>query len=591
MADVEGPYMNQEQNPKRTKSNQDEAILIDSDLDDHLDFSDGSDSDILQLDGRTQDIAHNSSNGEVVESVDISNRNERYDEHTETAVQISNSGNDSANNDDITIVREINRSPRRERRNESVTEYVDLDHEPEDVEPIGTSNLDGRSSGSNVNDRDRNNSNIDDLIIISEQHPQPSANSIFLTIPGRQLMELQVASTDIPTRSSFEYQNDRRPVRLGNSGRPRINRQYMQNSFSRVRRQLLGILRVRQSNPEIDEIAREISLYHTNIRSAFIHANSFNEFMAIIEVAPRLGITDDLVDLYLRLEDLRNRTHQANSLFVPDIDNISSNSETTRYDEGWNPVTHPVTNRFIEDSFHSPMIRRIFGNYGGRHHQDYDDDDEEGRTQSIITMIQEREEVEKDLRTKKYSESTKEKQDEFERRATELPDGYSSSFNTEPKAKVDMTKNGVNGSVSVVDDTMAEDWEEIPICCLCGVTLSEGIPDEFQGMSNEDRFLPFEELKEKYDSFCPYQCLIRPSQSDRDFSKRVYVANCGHTYCGRCYRRIQNSKEKSKLPKSQLAKLKGACHPDNYGPKKCPVTSCNRLLRISRGVAFREAYF
>ena len=204
---------------------------------------------------------------------------------------------------------------------------------------------------------------------------------------------------------------------------------------------------------------------------------------------------------------------------------------------------------------------------------------EQERTQNIINMIQRREELERDARVKSNMEKTKSMEDKFQERARELPEGYNADFDSTPKMQLQIVKDGKEEHVVVDDDDAMETEMDVPSCTLCGVELGVGIPDSFTGISEGDQGVSFEYLVDEYGYHCPYQSLLRPQQLDRDLSRRTYIANCGHTFCGRCYVRVENAKTRSKGARKDLAKLTGSSHPDNYGPRRCPAEGCKGLLR------------
>lgn len=219
----------------------------------------------------------------------------------------------------------------------------------------------------------------------------------------------------------------------------------------------------------------------------------------------------------------------------------------------------------------------------------FDDEDDPASTEYIIRMIQEREERDANTRTKKLNEITRNQQEKYIKKANTLPEGYLASFNTSPMMSMMLEKDGKEERVLVTDDVAAKTYEEVPVCVLCGVELGLGIPDDFKGIVDEDKGVSFEALQSKYKCHCPYQTLARPTQVDRDMSRRTFVSSCGHTFCGRCFVRIDNARSMNTKSKNKLKGLKGPSHPDNYGPKQCPAEGCKCLLRKRR--MMREAYF
>lgn len=102
------------------------------------------------------------------------------------------------------------------------------------------------------------------------------------------------------------------------------------------------------------------------------------------------------------------------------------------------------------------------------------------------------------------------------------------------------------------------------VCPLCGVVLGEGIPDDFKHVegdfSKEQNYLG--EIQ-RLGCQAPYQLLNLVTDLDRELSRKVYFARCGHVYCGRCAQRIAGR---------GAGRVKGAKNIDNPGvfaPKRC----------------------
>lgn len=384
---------------------------------------------------------------------------------------------------------------------------------------------------------------------------------------------------------------------------------------------------VSSGNPLLDQIRHDIQTYPPDVRSAFDHAQSLHEFRLILQrVAPvtleECGST--LTNLYTEYrshvmenwatsrvqaateEARRNRERHPNGGSRRGGRSRNSRGVLNGRRQQWNRFRSDGTTSDNDDDYDGYAIWRREQDEMLRAHGFYttDDDEEEQdsrfgfgpdaerreqeRTQNIINMIQAREERERDSRVKTFMQKTKQTENKFKDTASKLPEGYSSNFDSTPKMKMTIVKKGNVESV-VVDDDMTLDTEmDVPSCTLCGIELGVGIPDSFQGLFAEDQGVSFEYLVEEYGYSCPYQSLLKPTQLDRDLSRRTYVAGCGHTYCGRCYVRIENAKSKSKLSKKKLAALKGSSHPDNYGPRNCPAKDCGGFIR-ARG-KMREMY-
>lgn len=381
-------------------------------------------------------------------------------------------------------------------------------------------------------------------------------------------------------------------------------------------------------NPVLEQIRRRIQTYPPDVRSSFDHAQSLHEFRSILQnIAPVTlqECGDELTSLFTQY-----RSHLMENWAAQRVQTARDDSRRTRLQQrpppghnirrrlrdrynGMTPeerligLIRPRRNR-SEDRLNDSdeefregfisVVNMMNGNfdYDDLNEYDYDYDyvernqpeRENERTQNIINMIQEREERERDARVKNFMLKTKTMQENFHEKAKNLPDGYSANFDIIPKMKLNIVKNGEEERVIVDDDDTWQYQIDVPTCALCGVELGVGIPDDFLGISKDDRGLSFEYLVDKYQYHCPFQSLLKPTQLDRDLSKRTYIANCGHTFCGRCYVRIENAKARIKMSKKKLAELKGSSNPDNYGPKKCPAADCKGILRAKGKM--REMY-
>lgn len=127
---------------------------------------------------------------------------------------------------------------------------------------------------------------------------------------------------------------------------------------------------------------------------------------------------------------------------------------------------------------------------------------------------------------------------------------------------------------------------ESNICCdLCGIILGEGIPNDFKPdvyYNEEENFKKFcEDYKVQAPWFCIRQCL----PVDIDLSKRVFVAKCGHIYCGRCVKNIGNRPSGRRKQNQKLT----IDNPLVYAPRKCTNFECN--LSFTGKKSFTELYF
>lgn len=130
-------------------------------------------------------------------------------------------------------------------------------------------------------------------------------------------------------------------------------------------------------------------------------------------------------------------------------------------------------------------------------------------------------------------------------------------------------------------------FKKVNICMLCAVPLRDGIPESFKGCRSKDQ--SFEYLARKHDVPCPYVALTAPTETDRTYSKRLFIStSCGHAYCGRCVMRISNS---SKLPdklKQRRRNAIGCANPYIYGPMNCVAEGCHATFNTKN--AFREVF-
>lgn len=121
------------------------------------------------------------------------------------------------------------------------------------------------------------------------------------------------------------------------------------------------------------------------------------------------------------------------------------------------------------------------------------------------------------------------------------------------------------------------DTDEDYVCTLCGVTLGEGVPNDFKG-NVSNTLLPV--LQEQNDVQAPYQAISMVTDADRDLSKRIFMSSCGHTYCGRCVKNISNVgavlKQMKPKPKSTDNSIG---NPYIYAPPKCVGPDCKVNLR------------
>ncbi|AAS52894.1 AER213Cp [Eremothecium gossypii ATCC 10895] len=476
---------------------------------------------------------------------------------------------------------------------DSTADFVDLDEQQ------------GPSSSMVIN---HDGGGDDDVAIIEERTTHPT---FLLNLPNGQTLRISGSVHDRPLRRSFETQRTaranmlRRAARSAqrlfmneNDGEPSereaSDREYLPQSVLRQRQQALMQERLQRqreharqhehiADPQVDALAPEL-------RSIFYHAETLHEVRTMLN-ASGLGTSaaamQDLLQLYMQFRSrqinnwARQRAQEFRHGSAREADHAQDDSASRAR------LRNPALNAQRRNSFTSYVLARSLGGFGVWPNDFFGDDDEV--TQNIIDIIQAREERDLDSRKRKYMEDTKSQQQAFVARAQRLPEGYYASFDPTPKMKMTLEKNGKTEEVVVADDLAAKSYVEVPVCCLCGVELGLGIPDDFAGISAVDRGVSFESLVSKYDFHCPYQALAHPSIADRDLSRKTFVAHCGHTFCGRCFARINNAKRFSKISKKRLAELHGPSHPDNYGPRVCPAEGCRGQLR-TRG-KMREVFF
>ncbi|KAG7193750.1 uncharacterized protein KQ657_000441 [Scheffersomyces spartinae] len=121
---------------------------------------------------------------------------------------------------------------------------------------------------------------------------------------------------------------------------------------------------------------------------------------------------------------------------------------------------------------------------------------------------------------------------------------------------------------------------EVQVYCeLCGVELGCGIPQDFKPNPKYDE--DFEKYQQQYDVPAPWFCNKMITDVDKDLSKRVFSAKCGHVYCGRCVKNIGN--RSGRISKSTKLKL-SIDNPLISSPKVC---HCNKRFAAR---SFTELY-
>lgn len=118
-------------------------------------------------------------------------------------------------------------------------------------------------------------------------------------------------------------------------------------------------------------------------------------------------------------------------------------------------------------------------------------------------------------------------------------------------------------------------------CELCGVTLGEGIPGDFKPDIKYSKKLLI--YSAENNCLAPWFCFKQLTDTDKDLSKRVFIAKCGHLYCGRCIKNIGNR------PRIKRGQPLDIDNPNIYAPNHCIATECNTKFRGKN--VFTELYF
>ncbi|SCU93795.1 LAMI_0E15610g1_1 [Lachancea mirantina] len=447
-----------------------------------------------------------------------------------------------------------------------------------------------------------------DLMVVRESSRVPN---LIMRLPGDQHMEILGTQYEEPPRRSFENQQNRMQVNVRSAqARQRLlarSARAAQNLFLPVSDtgeddddpdyvledtesdhfripEAIQHRRRQQRHPRRRRMMEEQDLRHRigrlppEIRNILLNVGSLNELNHRLRDSGIYEELDYLRDLYSRINAFPGRLGNSGAFGQPR--GLSSHPYHM-------PIAPPAAFADFHGSAHASRFHLV--NPMGMHQVAFNAFDEDRQTQNIIEMIQAREERENDARKRKYMEDTKPKQEKFNKMAQEVPEGYSASFDTTPRMKISILKNGKEEQISLVDDEAASKYMDIPICTLCGVELGFGIPESFTGIGPSDKGVSFEALQARYDVHCPYRTLARPTEADRDLSRRIFVASCGHAYCGRCRARISSAREFNRASKKTLGKFYGASHPDNYGPKRCVAEQCDNNIRAKGKM--REVFF
>ncbi|AOA65306.1 uncharacterized protein PAS_chr4_0997 [Komagataella phaffii GS115] len=84
-------------------------------------------------------------------------------------------------------------------------------------------------------------------------------------------------------------------------------------------------------------------------------------------------------------------------------------------------------------------------------------------------------------------------------------------------------------------------------CLLCGMQLGSGFPADFKVDHEQNSASGIL----KYKVPAPWQCCNQVTDVDKELSKKVFFAKCGHVYCGRCVNNIMRSDLRKRNRKSQ----------------------------------------
>lgn len=146
------------------------------------------------------------------------------------------------------------------------------------------------------------------------------------------------------------------------------------------------------------------------------------------------------------------------------------------------------------------------------------------------------------------------------------------------KEKKDQIKREVPGYTSDVKS------DENVGCELCGITLGEGIPEDFKATSQYN--LGLEKYIEQFNVRAPWFCFKTLTDVDKELSKRVFLSKCGHLYCGRCIKNIGNRPRRRLRKEERVLTIE---NPDICSPVKCPSLGCAHTFKGKR--SFTELYF
>lgn len=153
------------------------------------------------------------------------------------------------------------------------------------------------------------------------------------------------------------------------------------------------------------------------------------------------------------------------------------------------------------------------------------------------------------------------------------------------------TKNEIEKKIANQDERHTSNIKsnENLVCELCNIVLGEGAPDDFKGDIRYNE--KFSKYCETYNCQAPWFCVYPFTEVDIELSKRIFVAKCGHLFCGRCVKNIGNRpklrKSKTSNANSSTAEI-SILNPKFYAPSTCPELQCQKKF-LSK--SFTEVYF
>ena len=151
------------------------------------------------------------------------------------------------------------------------------------------------------------------------------------------------------------------------------------------------------------------------------------------------------------------------------------------------------------------------------------------------------------------------------------------------------TKNEIEKKMANQDEghTSIIKSNENLVCELCNIILGEGVSEDFHGDSRYNE--KFSHHCETYNCQAPWFCVYPFTKVDIELSKRIFVAKCGHLFCGRCVKNIGN---RPKIRRKSKTNGGGGdvsiLNPKFYAPSTCPELQCQKKFLAK---SFTEVYF